>query len=284
MKKCMTNAEELFSVILLVYNNAHLLYGAIDSVLMQNYSAIELIVVDDGSDTFPKEQIHEYIKNHSKGNLCQFTVYRNPKNLGTVRSANGALHYAKGVYIKLLAADDAMHDTDTLCHAAEVLKQHPDSIVLGKVTKCDSAMRPLGDYHKSLMNKINELSSRELFRRLCVHNDILAGSVFFHRSFFETYGYFDENYRLLEDWPTWLRAAQKGVHFFYAPFYAINYRANEGIGGSINNFYLQDKKRVLEEIIIPARQELGYWYVLARLCYWFINSQLVRRAYGLIFR
>jgi len=280
----MINAEKLFSVILLVYNNVHLLYDAIASVLMQSYSAIELIVVDDGSDMFPAEHINEYIKTHCKENLQGFIVYRNPNNIGTVRSANCALRYANGAYIKLLAADDALHDIDTLCHAAEVLELYPDSIVLGKVTKCDRDMHPLHDCHNSLMNKINYISSQELFRRLCIHNGILAGSVFFHRSFFEIYGYFDEKYRLLEDWPTWLRAARNGVSFVYIPFCAINYRANEGVSATMNTYYLQDKKRVLEDIITPARQQLGVWYVLARLSYSLINSKLVRRVYKFISR
>lgn len=280
----MATADKLFSVIIAAYNNAHLLYGAIDSVLMQDYPAVDLIVVDDGSADFPQEDICRYIAENAKANLQHFEVYQNPENLGTVRSINGALRRSSGAFIKLIAADDALYDAATLRHAAEVLEQHPDSIVMGVVTRCDSALRPQGEWHKGLMEKMHTLSPRERFRRLCVHNDIIAGSVFFHRSFFEHYGYFDESYRLLEDWPTWLRAAREGIDFYYAPFHAIRYRTNAGVGTGTNAYYLQDKRRVLEEIIIPARRELGVWYLLARLSFGFVNSSLVRKLYGLVFR
>ena len=106
----MATADKLFSVIIAAYNNAHLLYGAIDSVLMQDYPAVDLIVVDDGSADFPQEDICRYIAENAKANLQHFEVYQNPENLGTVRSINGVLRRSSGAFIKLIAADDALYD------------------------------------------------------------------------------------------------------------------------------------------------------------------------------
>lgn len=276
---------ELFSVIVLLYNNSEYLEECIDSIMMQDYQNIEIIVVDDESKSFDQSGIEQYIQKNKNNRIQNILVYQNIQNLGTVKSANGAINKAKGRFLKLLAADDALYDSKSLTNAAKALRQSTYGIVTGDVMKCDENLRPVGKYNKKLPEKLNELESIEVFRRLCVHNDIVAGGVFFSQQFFEQYGPFDESYRLLEDWPTWLRVVRAGCCIMYSPFYAIRYRSNGGIGTSVNPIYLADKQLALENIIIPAKKEIGYlWYVKARLSFIFINSPLVRKVYGRVFR
>lgn len=45
--------DELISISILTYRNYRYLYEALESVFSQDYSNIELIVSDDGSDNFP---------------------------------------------------------------------------------------------------------------------------------------------------------------------------------------------------------------------------------------
>ena len=47
--------DPLVSVILLSYNNLQFLYNAIDSVLLQNYPRLELIISDDCTEGFDPE-------------------------------------------------------------------------------------------------------------------------------------------------------------------------------------------------------------------------------------
>ena len=55
---------ELFSVIILVYNNSVYLTECIDSILMQTYPNIELIIADDHSLSFDEEYFKDYIQKH----------------------------------------------------------------------------------------------------------------------------------------------------------------------------------------------------------------------------
>ena len=277
--------SDIFSVIILLYNNGEYLAECLKSVLIQDYPSIEVIVVDDSSKSFERDSIISYLEQNKNENLIKYIVYQNEKNLGTVKSANGAIRKATGSYIKLLAADDALYDEQSLTYAAEALQNSPNGIITGDVMKCDADLKHISKYRNSLPKTLNELEPIDVFRKLCVHNDIVAGGVFFSKCFFEEYGYFDESYRLMEDWPTWLKATQKGCRILYSPFYAIRYRSNGGIGTSINPIYMTDKQRVLESIIIPAKKEIGItWYVLSRLSYRAINSPFIRKAYGTIFR
>jgi glycosyltransferase involved in cell wall biosynthesis len=277
--------NETFSVILLLYNNSEFLPECLDSVLSQDYPAVEIIVVDDGSKVFDKTGIEDYINAHKRENIRNVIVYQNECNLGTVKSANGAIRKASGRYLKLLAGDDALYDCESLSHAAAALRACPCGIITGDVMRCDQDMHPIGRYHKNLVLELNSLSPIDVFRRLCIHNDIVAGGVFFDAVFFKRYGMFDESYRLLEDWPTWMRATKRGCRIFYTPFYTIKYRSHNGIGTSTNPIYLADRKRLFLHVIVPARKKIGpYWFLLAGLSFLIINSILVRKIYGFLFR
>lgn len=271
-----------FTVIVLVYNNSEYLEESINSILIQDYTPLEIIVVDDGSEKFEKEKIISYI---SGRNDVDYIVYQNSSNLGTVKSAKNAIMKASGEYIKLLAADDALYDRKSLSSAADALNHSPCGIITGDVMNCNANLEPQAKNYKKLMDRINTLEPFEVFKALCVHNDIVAGGVFFKRSFFDEYGMFDESFRLLEDWPTWLRATRAGCRVVHVPFYAIRYRLNNGVGTSTNSIYINDRKKVFDSIILPARKEIGLWIFLKSFFYnSFCNSFVVRKIYGCIFR
>lgn len=276
---------ELFSVIILVYNNSVYLTECIDSVLMQTYPNIELIIADDHSHCFDEEYFKDYIQKHKRSNISSFVVYSNEENLGTVKNINCALKKCSGRYIKPIAGDDALADELTLINAGDALNQAPDHIITSKVIRCDPKLSGNSLYKSKLQEDLNSITPLECFKRLCIHNDIIAGGVFYKREFFEKFGYFDENYRLLEDWPMWLKVTGNDSRIMYADFFAIRYRANVGFGTSVNSQYMEDKKRVLKTIIMTNKEKIGWKvYVQARLYFRIINSKFIRKLYGLLFR
>ncbi len=277
--------KPLFTVIVLVYNNSQYLETCLDSIFMQRYENIELLVADDGSKTFDIPYFETYIEKHKRENIRFFGVYSNVENFGTVKSANGALQKANGEYIKLIAADDALYDENVLCNAQAGLEQCRDGLLISNVMKCDAQLQPIGEYKTMLQPIVNDISPKQCFQKLSVHNGIVAGGAFFRKDFFEVYGPFDESYRLLEDWPTWLRVTRDGCKILYMPFFSVNYRADGGIGTSTNAAYMEDKNKVLRQIIIPAKKELGMVaYMKARLSFAVINAGFIRKLYGLLFR
>lgn len=277
--------NDVFSIIVLLYKNREYLNECLESIVVQNYPHIEIIIADDGSDSFDRDGIIVFLESIKRSNIINYIVYQNETNIGTVKSVNRALKKATGTYIKILAADDALYDEHSLINAADALNKSQSRVITGDVMRCDKDLKPISKYRNSLPEALNRLEPLDVFRRLCIHNDIVAGGVFFSRSFFDKYGYFDESYRLLEDWPTWLKVTQQGCRFYYSPFYTVRYRFNGGVGTSTNTYYLADKRRVWENIIFPARKTIGlYWYLIAKLSFTVINSSFVRKTYGIIFR
>jgi GT2 family glycosyltransferase len=94
----------LFSVVLPTYNRADLLMRAVASVRNQSLQDFELIIVDDGSTTFPAAAID------GLGDRRVITL-RNGKNMGVAVARNLGIDAAKGHYISFLDDDDEYVNT-----------------------------------------------------------------------------------------------------------------------------------------------------------------------------
>ncbi|MBA3333431.1 MAG: glycosyltransferase [Actinobacteria bacterium] len=93
------SAAPLVSVLLAVSNGEHYLRAAIESVLRQTISDLELIVVDDGS-TDETPEILAVVDDP------RLQVLRNEGRLGLAVSLNRGLDEARGRYVARLDADD----------------------------------------------------------------------------------------------------------------------------------------------------------------------------------
>lgn len=94
--------NDLVSVVITNYNYEKYIAEAINSALLQDYSPIEIIVVDDGSTDNSIEIIEKYSD--------RITLIR--KDNGGVSSArNAGIKNARGSYIAFLDADDFWEET-----------------------------------------------------------------------------------------------------------------------------------------------------------------------------
>ena len=159
--------NDVFSIIVLLYNNHEYLDECLESIMIQNYPHIEIIVVDDGSESFDRDGIVVFLESKKRANIVNYIVYQNETNIGTVKSANGAIKKATGAYIKLLAADDALYDEHSLANAAEALKKSQSGVMTGDVMRCDKELKPISKYRNSLPEALNRLEPLDVFRRLC---------------------------------------------------------------------------------------------------------------------
>jgi len=96
------NSPIKISVLISVFNtDFNTIKRAIDSVLQQTFQDFELVIIDDGSFTDPKNQLLTYcMLNDDK------ITYLRHKNRGQSQSINRGLLLSKGTYISILDADD----------------------------------------------------------------------------------------------------------------------------------------------------------------------------------
>jgi glycosyltransferase involved in cell wall biosynthesis len=93
----------LVTVYITNYNYGHFIKQAINSVLQQTYSPIEILIIDDGSTDNSKEVINRY---ESLDNIT--VIYQQNKGLNITN--NIALRVSKGKYIVRLDADDYFNE------------------------------------------------------------------------------------------------------------------------------------------------------------------------------
>ena len=259
----------MFTIIILVYNNSKYLEDCIKSIAIQNYKGYEVIIIDDCSQEDPSELIHNIAEKYlGKSETWQY--FRNSENMGTVKSANKGISLAKGNLIKLIAADDKFHDENTLGYVFENFKPEM-RVLLSRVAKCNEDLVWSGEYEcEKLQSEISN-NGIKLQKKLAIRNFIAAPGVFFKREFFDNWGLFDETYRLLEDWPTWLRTLRNGEKFYYLEYTTVDYRNDAGVVSGGNPYYLKDRKRCCRNEVI---KKFRYYGIFCCMCSW-ITSELL---------
>ncbi len=109
----------LVSVIVPVYNGEQRLRAALDSIFAQDYPALEVFVVDDGS----RDGSEAIARSFPRVNY----IYQ--PNSGVAVARNSALARARGEYVAFLDQDDRWAPTKT-SRQVEYLQVHPDVWIL----------------------------------------------------------------------------------------------------------------------------------------------------------
>lgn len=106
----------LVSVIIPVYNGEAFLSETLESVLSQDYPAIEVIVIDDGSSDGSAAIL--------KGFATQLTLIKQP-NKGVAASRNTGMAAANGRYLAFIDQDDLWLPEKTRLQV-QLLEAHPE--------------------------------------------------------------------------------------------------------------------------------------------------------------
>jgi glycosyltransferase involved in cell wall biosynthesis len=125
------------TVLIRVYNGERYLGEAIESVLRQHFSDLELLVIEDGSTDSTAVILEGYTGDR------RLRIIRQP-NRGLSYSARRGVEEARGAYIAILDADDRSHP-DRMEKQVAFLSGHPDHVLVGSALQIiDEAGRPTG--------------------------------------------------------------------------------------------------------------------------------------------
>ncbi|KAA6437864.1 glycosyltransferase family 2 protein [Rufibacter glacialis] len=119
----MHHDNPLVSVIIAFLNEERFLTEAINSVLQQEYSHWELLLVDDGS-TDRSTTIAKDFAAQFKGKVI-YLEHLHHQNKGLSSSRNYGLAQAKGMYVAILDADDVWLP-NKLANQVAIFHQHPE--------------------------------------------------------------------------------------------------------------------------------------------------------------
>lgn len=184
----------LATVVIPNYNHAPYLADAIESVLAQDFSSVELIIVDDGS-TDHSQAVIERFGNQVKG------IFQENQGLSAAR--NSGIRAARGEFIGVLDADDR-YEPHFLSTLVRLLEQQPDAAaVYCGYQFVDEENRPLPQI------EARQIPPSGLFNALAQGNFLVPEAMLVRRSGYEAVGLFDPTLRACEDLDVWLRLARR---------------------------------------------------------------------------
>lgn len=216
--------KELVSVVVVTYNSEDTIFETIESIANQSYENIEIVVSDDCSQDRTIEIVRDYANN--KTNI---QIITSDHNTGVAANANRGIKNAHGKFIKLIAGDDVLErDAIEQYHAAFVDEK---TIIIGDFEcfgKNQEAINRIEKYYEDRAGFF-KLNNKKQFDYLIKDNPICAPAAgLIPRDLYETVGYYDENYKFLEDYPYWLKCSMNGIRFQFLDKKVVKYRVSEG--------------------------------------------------------
>lgn len=239
------------SIIVPCYNHSRFIEECIGSVLAQDYSAKELIVIDDGSQDSSPEILKGLALEHGFRLILK-------TNEGVCRTLNRGIEIATGEFITFIASDDVM-PPQRISQQVQSLIDHPEvSVVAGAVHVID-------EESSFLAVKTTRCDGLVSFEQLLKKNMIYAPTAMFRREVFQKHGYYPETH-LFEDYYMWLKITKAGGRILNTDKVWAYYRINRSNLERRFRWYFDGFKQTLEEYRPDPRVEASLRRSLLAYC------------------
>ena len=133
--------EVLVSIVIPMYQSEKYIRECIDSVLIQNYPHIEVILVNDGSVDTSVSICEEYIKKYANMQIIH------QENLGAGIARDNGVKAGNGKYVMFLDADDCLDGADTVRKLVECAEKERADITVGSFRRFSGESISDVNYH-----------------------------------------------------------------------------------------------------------------------------------------
>jgi len=203
--------EGLVSTIIPVYNRGIMLCEAVDSVLMQSWRSVEIIIVDDGS-TDETSHVAEELRERNPEVIR--VLYQTNAGPGVARQAG--LETSRGEFIQFLDSDDLLLPSKFEMQVQGLRDDPAAGISYGKTYTRQGGLR-LPDPAKKSATRFREIFPTALTGRIWE-----TATPLYRRSALHQIGPWSSR-RQLEDWEFDCRAGAVGTKLHYCDSYVAEY-------------------------------------------------------------
>jgi GT2 family glycosyltransferase len=253
------------SIIIITRNRAAYLKECVDSILMQDYPDLEILIGDNGSSDGTIEFLRDLANKDSR-----VTTLFNGKNLGSCLGRNLLLQRATGELWFIIDDDATFQFPSDLRNVAAEFEKHPTAGAIGftVVNANDPKTLNLWMYQAKPEVARNKgfrsaqfASCAVCFRKEAMEAARFAPGEYFVNSFFYSWDEFPIAWRLLETgWQCW-----------YSPAVAIRHYGSATIDVPTAHRVHLDAKSVgqFAGLILPF--PYGWWKYVVRLSLWMLK-------------
>ena len=212
--------RQLVSVIIPTHNRKGLLERAVNSVLEQTWSPVELVIVDDASDDETPAYLNQLQKDHDR-----IQVISNTESKGAAVSRNIAVQHASGEFITGLDDDDYWRPT----RIERLIEEFEE----GFSAVCSYDRMVMND-REAVWKKPTMITLDDLLYYNRVGNQVLT-----KKEYLEEVGGYDEALPSAQDYDLWIRLVRQfgPVRTVTSPLQVVN--MEEGVRERITT---SDKK------------------------------------------
>jgi glycosyltransferase involved in cell wall biosynthesis len=257
------------SIITINLNNAEGLRKTIESVVCQDYTDFEYIVIDGRSTDGSVDIIKQYAD--------KITYWVSELDTGIYNAMNKGILKAQGEYCLFLNSGDALVDNSVLERAFK--SPFTEDIVYGNVNI-------IGKNVKIAKKYPSEWTLRLFFDETLPHS-----ASFIKRDLFFDITLYNENYKIISDWEFFVLAiivhqkSYKHLPIFIANFELVGVSSTSGITGIEKKKVIETRlKDFLPELTLEFQRELNKYKRsrVINLYDRFLSSKFLLRIYNLI--
>lgn len=280
MQKRKIDEKCLVSIVVVTYNSSKYILETLESIRLQSYSKIELIISDDASSDNTLELCRKWLAQWNN-RFIRAIILSSKCNKGIPANYNQGFMAATGKWIKSIDGDDLLLSNcinDFMCMIDN--SKEDISIVHSNAIYFQGKYLQTKDYKLKIQKEllINKKTIRPCtqYKLLLWRNQINSPSIFISNDLYHKIsGGFDESYKLLEDWPMWLKITKAGYKIHYLNLPTVAYRINENstVHSKNNNCISQyiktrwnfEKKYIFYELSFISKVVKSFNYNLMQL-------------------
>ena len=166
------------SIVVPIYNKAKYLEDSLNSLLKNQSSETEILLIDDASRDDSFSIISEFAQKNN-----HVRVLKNESNAGVSYTRNKGIYEANGEYIGFFDADDSVDDRfyQTLYQTAIKKRKHPDMIVGNLTTSIQNSSFPINK--EAILNPYLPFSLQR--KKFFYKESLSCCNKIYHRDFLE---------------------------------------------------------------------------------------------------
>lgn len=195
------STKELVSIIIPTHKGVETIERAIDSVLAQSYTNIEIIIVDDnGLGTLEQVETHKIVDSYQNPKIHYICHQRN-KNGSAAR--NTGFQHARGLYIALLDDDDTFYP-EKIAAQLNCLRTCSDE----EAGACYVSYETIFPNGTKMLQPAN-MEGKMTYALLRGDAHMPSSSIMFKKAAWENVGGFDVSFQRHQDWEFLVRLSSK---------------------------------------------------------------------------
>ncbi len=232
-------SAKLVSVYVLLYKNVQELPETIDSILMQTYRPLEVVISDDCSGNYDTQLLDREAERLTEAGIS-VRINVNAENIGTVKHVNRVQNLLNGDIWIPVSTGDRLYEKDTIDKIVKAFAKQKTLLLTARRIdergEGETKVNPKNFFGFCVKHFPKKMFDFTIQKRM-----VFSGcNTYYTKALFEKHGNFDEKFRLVEDYTYLAELMRKGERFGFLSEVTVRHGAGGVSTGKVNPLVLKD--------------------------------------------